>query len=302
MTADGRPARSGCNASGASRNRVNPSGRRREDAGDDRADAQCPAEPHHGPRRRSSRRPRMPKGRTPTRGPEHGPGARGGNRHTAPGSDCPRVEGPDSGRRSTSRLLLPRLSPADDRKRSGVRWNQNYRATAGQVVVRFTIQRDGSLTDVLVERTGDPTLNIAAQRAVVLTRNCPPLPDAFPNPTLTVHLNFQYQTMKRTLLAVALAGPGHRTHAQQPPPQQPAAAAAAAHDVVTTIARRRQPPPSRCPISSRCRKTPNGRMRSRSVRCCSTTWCSSASSRSSARGVMQHSRGHVARLISRSDR
>jgi len=72
-------------------------------------------------------------------------------------------------------------------------WNQNQ-GSSGQVVVRFTIQRDGSLSDILVERgTADPTLNIAAQRAVVVTRKLPPLPDAFPNPTLTVHLNFQYQ-------------------------------------------------------------------------------------------------------------
>jgi hypothetical protein len=33
---------------------------------------------------------------------------------------------------------------------------------------------------------------MAAQRAVAMTRKLGPLPDAFPNPTLTVHLNFQY--------------------------------------------------------------------------------------------------------------
>jgi TonB family protein len=72
-------------------------------------------------------------------------------------------------------------------------WNQNQ-GSNGQVGVRVTIQRDGTLTDTVVERpTADPTLNIAAQRAVYLTRKLPPLPDAFPNPTLTVHLTFQYQ-------------------------------------------------------------------------------------------------------------
>jgi TonB family protein len=72
-------------------------------------------------------------------------------------------------------------------------WNQNQGAE-GHVGVRVTIQRDGTLTDTVVERaTADPTLNIAAQRAVVLTRKLPPLPDAFPNPTLTVHLDFHYQ-------------------------------------------------------------------------------------------------------------
>ena len=28
---------------------------------------------------------------------------------------------------------------------------------------------------------------------VILTKQLPALPDSFPNPTLTVHLNFQYQ-------------------------------------------------------------------------------------------------------------
>jgi TonB family protein len=78
-----------------------------------------------------------------------------------------------------------------DRIRS--QWAQNQ-GVAGLVIMRVTIQRDGTLTDISVERpTADPTLNLAAQRAVVLTRKLPPLPDAFPNPTLTVHLSFEYQ-------------------------------------------------------------------------------------------------------------
>ena len=72
-------------------------------------------------------------------------------------------------------------------------WNQQSEAS-GRVVVRFVIQRDGSLTDVIVERTsGFSALDIGAQRAVAVTRQLPPLPAAFPNPTLTVHLNFEYQ-------------------------------------------------------------------------------------------------------------
>ena len=34
---------------------------------------------------------------------------------------------------------------------------------------------------------------LAALRAVVVTKTLPPLPDQFPNPTLTVHLNFEYR-------------------------------------------------------------------------------------------------------------
>ena len=64
----------------------------------------------------------------------------------------------------------------------------------GTVVVKFTIQRDGRLTDTIVERSsGTLSLDQNAQRAVMVTRQLTPLPAAFPNPTLTVHLNFQYQ-------------------------------------------------------------------------------------------------------------
>ena len=72
-------------------------------------------------------------------------------------------------------------------------WNMNQGAT-GQSVVKFTIQRDGRLTDVSVfQSSGVAILDLAAQRAVVQTRTLPPLPDQFPNPTLTVRLTFNYQ-------------------------------------------------------------------------------------------------------------
>ncbi|MSO45385.1 MAG: TonB family protein [Acidobacteria bacterium] len=72
-------------------------------------------------------------------------------------------------------------------------WNQRQGA-AGMVVVRFTIQRDGRLTDSSVERpSGNGALDLAALRSIVVTKQLPPLPAAFPNPTLTVHLNFEYQ-------------------------------------------------------------------------------------------------------------
>jgi len=72
-------------------------------------------------------------------------------------------------------------------------WNQNQGA-AGQTLIKFTIRRDGSIVDSSIERqSGTTTLDTAALRAVLGTRTLPPLPDAFPNPTLTVHLNFQYQ-------------------------------------------------------------------------------------------------------------
>jgi TonB family protein len=138
--------------------------------------------------------PQDAKGRTPTRGPETRAGSTVAETGTrGQGFGLSTGGGPGSGSTlDVADFCCPDylLLMIESIRRS---WNQSQ-ANAGQVVVRFTIQRDGSLTDVLVERpTGDPTLNIAAQRAVVLTRKLPPLPDAFPNATLTVHLNFQYQ-------------------------------------------------------------------------------------------------------------
>ena len=77
-----------------------------------------------------------------------------------------------------------------DRIRSA--WDQNQ-ANGGQCVVKFTIQRSGAITDYSIERSSGATvLDTAALRAVVSTRSLPPLPNQFPNPTLTVHLNFRY--------------------------------------------------------------------------------------------------------------
>ena len=60
--------------------------------------------------------------------------------------------------------------------------------------MKFTIQRDGTLTDVAVEQSsGNRALDLAASARCCLTRQLPPLPAAYPNPTLTVHLTFEYQ-------------------------------------------------------------------------------------------------------------
>ncbi len=66
--------------------------------------------------------------------------------------------------------------------------------TVGTTVMKFTIQRDGTLTNVELERSsGAPALDLMAQRALVLTRQLTPLPPAFTEPSLTVHLKFEYQ-------------------------------------------------------------------------------------------------------------
>jgi TonB family protein len=72
-------------------------------------------------------------------------------------------------------------------------WNQNQGAR-GMTLIRFTIKRDGSITDATIFKpSGTLTLDEAALRAVLVTRTLPPLPDAYPNPTLTMRLSFEYQ-------------------------------------------------------------------------------------------------------------
>ena len=72
-------------------------------------------------------------------------------------------------------------------------WNQNQGAR-GTSLIRFTINRDGSITNASIfTGSGTATLDNAALRAVLATKTLPPLPDAFPNPTLTMRLSFLYQ-------------------------------------------------------------------------------------------------------------
>lgn len=75
-----------------------------------------------------------------------------------------------------------------------IRSNWDYRQQAtGMVMVRFTIQRDGTIANVQVERSsGYPTLDFLATRALQLTGKLPPLPQPYTEPTLGVHLSFEY--------------------------------------------------------------------------------------------------------------
>jgi protein TonB len=72
-------------------------------------------------------------------------------------------------------------------------WNSRQQIGASNMV-KFTILRDGSLSGVELEQSsGYAALDLASQRALIVTRQLPPLPAAFPNDHLTVHLRFQYQ-------------------------------------------------------------------------------------------------------------
>ena len=72
------------------------------------------------------------------------------------------------------------------------RWDNNQQA-AGVTVMKYTIQRDGRITNIQLERSsGYPALDYMAQRALQATRSLQPLPGAFTEPSLTVSLTFEY--------------------------------------------------------------------------------------------------------------
>jgi TonB family protein len=72
-------------------------------------------------------------------------------------------------------------------------WNPKQ-GVAGEVTVKFTIRRDGMLTLVEVEQpSGQAMLDLESRRAVLMTRQLPPLPREFTPPHLTVSLIFTYK-------------------------------------------------------------------------------------------------------------
>ena len=72
-------------------------------------------------------------------------------------------------------------------------WNPKQGA-GGEPVVKFTIRRDGMLTNVEVEKpSGQDLLDLEARRAVLKTMQLPPLPREFTESSLTVHLTFDFQ-------------------------------------------------------------------------------------------------------------
>jgi TonB family protein len=72
-------------------------------------------------------------------------------------------------------------------------WNRNQ-GTAGLAVMKFVIQRDGTMTDIEIDQTSrNPVLDLESRRALLNTKRLPPLPAAFTRPTLTVFLTFEYK-------------------------------------------------------------------------------------------------------------
>jgi TonB family protein len=65
--------------------------------------------------------------------------------------------------------------------------------TDGTTLMRFVIERDGSLTGIQVERSsGNSALDYYSLRALTLTGRLPPLPGAYTGDRLPVHLYFGY--------------------------------------------------------------------------------------------------------------
>lgn len=72
-------------------------------------------------------------------------------------------------------------------------WNSKQQVV-GTTVMTFVVERDGTLTGITTRRSsGFAALDLTAQRALVLTRQLPPLPAEFTEPSLTVHLSFNYE-------------------------------------------------------------------------------------------------------------
>jgi TonB family protein len=72
-------------------------------------------------------------------------------------------------------------------------WNANQGA-GGQPIVKFTIRRDGMITNVELEQSsGQALLDLEARRAVFRTMKLQPLPREFTGNSLTVHLTFDFK-------------------------------------------------------------------------------------------------------------
>jgi TonB family protein len=71
-------------------------------------------------------------------------------------------------------------------------WNSRQ-GVAGITVLRFTVQRDGRITDIATEQSAGYMLDLIAQRALQQAGRLPPLPPAYTFPGLTIFLKFEYQ-------------------------------------------------------------------------------------------------------------
>jgi TonB family protein len=134
------------------------------------------------------------RGRTPTRGAETSAGsaiAETGARGQGFGLSTGGGAGSGSTLDVANFCCPDYLIQMIDRIRSN--WVQRTEVP-GTNVVKFTIQRDGKIVDISLEKSsGYQNIDLSSQRALFVTKTLNPLPAQFPNATLTVHLNFEYQ-------------------------------------------------------------------------------------------------------------
>ncbi|MGQ0645604.1 MAG: TonB family protein [Elusimicrobiota bacterium] len=73
--------------------------------------------------------------------------------------------------------------------------NWDGKEETGKVCVAgFVIRRDGSVADIkLTEKSGDPSYDRQAERAVEVSAPFPPLPQDFPDPSLQVYVRFKFE-------------------------------------------------------------------------------------------------------------
>lgn len=136
---------------------------------------------------------KTPRGRTPTKGEEVRTGSAVSAEATARGQGFGLSSG-GGGTGSyldTANFCCPDyIALMIEQVRSN--WQSQQQAN-GVVQVKFTIQRDGTIVGIQLERSsGYAPLDFMATRALQLTRKLPPLPAAYPEPSLGVHLTFEY--------------------------------------------------------------------------------------------------------------
>ena len=71
-------------------------------------------------------------------------------------------------------------------------WSQRQ-AVRGQNTLKFTVHRDGTITNISVDQSGGALLDIASERALRVTKQVQPLPPEFTPATLEIFLIFEYR-------------------------------------------------------------------------------------------------------------
>jgi protein TonB len=69
---------------------------------------------------------------------------------------------------------------------------QRQQEERGLAIIRFTIQKDGTIADITIEQSSGSGLLDRASRSALVDSRLPPLPPGYAFDALTVHLRFPY--------------------------------------------------------------------------------------------------------------